>query len=86
MADDVNWEAFGYYSAEDYKTPNIDDLARQGLKFGRCYSTTICMSSRVDIMTGKYNFRNYTHFGYLISAYLPVDKWGSIWGVVVGVK
>ena len=41
MVDDVNWEAFGYYSAEDYKTPNIDDLARQGLKFGRCYSTTI---------------------------------------------
>jgi len=65
MADDVSWEAFGCYGAEDYKTPSIDQLARQGLKFTRCYSTPICTTSRVKIMTGKYNFRNYTHFGYL---------------------
>ncbi|MDG1874051.1 MAG: sulfatase-like hydrolase/transferase [Mariniblastus sp.] len=65
MADDVSWEAFGCYGGEDYKTPNIDELAREGMKFDRCYSTPICTTSRVKIMTGKYNFRNYTHFGYL---------------------
>ncbi len=65
MADDVSWEAFGCYGAEDYETPNIDQLAARGIRFAHCYSTPICTTSRVKIMTGKYNFRNYTHFGYL---------------------
>ncbi len=65
MADDVGWEAFGCYGAEDYETPNIDKMAAQGVRFEHCYSTPICTTSRVMIMTGKYNFRNYTHFGYL---------------------
>tara|TARA_B110000495_G_C23042178_1_gene625955 strand:- start:177 stop:1601 length:1425 start_codon:yes stop_codon:yes gene_type:complete len=65
MADDVSWEAFGSYGGEDYKTPNLDQLASQGIRFSHCYSTPICTTSRVKIMTGKYNFRNYTHFGYL---------------------
>ena len=65
MADDVSWECFGCYGAEDYRTPNIDQLAADGIKFQHCYSTPICTPSRVKIMTGKYGFRNYTHFGYL---------------------
>ncbi len=65
MADDVSWEAFGCYGAEDYETPVIDNLARRGIRFSHCYSTPICTTSRVQIMSGMYNFRNYTHFGYL---------------------
>ncbi|MFK8113458.1 MAG: sulfatase-like hydrolase/transferase [Rubripirellula sp.] len=65
MADDVSWECFGCYGAEDYLTPNIDALAADGIRFQHCYSTPICTPSRVKIMTGKYSFRNYTHFGYL---------------------
>ena len=70
MADDVSWNCFGAYDAEDYETPNIDALASKGVKFNHCYSTPICTPSRVKIMTGQYNFRNYTHFGYLN----PKDK------------
>ena len=65
MADDISWEAFGCYGAEDYQTPNIDALAANGIRFAHCYSTPICTPSRVKLMTGQYNFRNYTHFGYL---------------------
>lgn len=65
MADDVSWEAFGCYGADDYKTPHLDRLAGAGIRFSHCYSTPICTPSRVKLMTGKYNFRNYTHFGYL---------------------
>ena len=65
MADDVSWEAFSCYGAEDYKTPHIDALASRGVRFAHCYSTPICTPSRVQIMTGQYSFRNYTHFGYL---------------------
>ncbi|MEN8738095.1 MAG: sulfatase-like hydrolase/transferase [Akkermansiaceae bacterium] len=65
MADDVSWECFSCYGAEDYKTPHLDALAKNGIRFNHCYSTPICTTSRVKLMTGKYNFRNYTHFGYL---------------------
>ncbi|MDF7826828.1 sulfatase-like hydrolase/transferase [Pontiellaceae bacterium B12227] len=65
MADDVSWECFSCYGAEDYDTPNIDALAAKGVRFDHCYSQPICTPSRVKIMTGQYNFRNYTHFGYL---------------------
>ncbi|MEZ6092456.1 MAG: sulfatase-like hydrolase/transferase [Pirellulaceae bacterium] len=65
MADDVGWECFGCYGGEDYPTPNIDALAASGVRFAHCYSQPLCTPSRVQIMTGKYNFRNYTHFGYL---------------------
>ncbi|MCP5535967.1 MAG: sulfatase-like hydrolase/transferase [Akkermansiaceae bacterium] len=70
MADDVSWECFGSYGAQDYKTPELDKLAKQGVQFNHCYSTPICTTSRVMIMTGQYNFRNYTHFGLLH----PKDK------------
>jgi arylsulfatase A len=70
MADDVGWESFGCYGSDDYKTPNLDKLASEGIRFSHCYSTPICTTSRVKIMTGQYNFRNYTHFGYLN----PKDK------------
>lgn len=70
MADDVSWECFGCYGAQDYQTPNIDALAAKGIRFDNCYSTPLCTPSRVKIMTGQYSFRNYTHFGYLN----PKDK------------
>lgn len=65
MADDISWECFGCYGSEEYSTSRLDALAIQGIKFNHCYSTPICTTSRVKLMTGKYNFRNYTHFGYL---------------------
>jgi arylsulfatase A len=65
MADDVGWEAFGCYGGEDYQTPHIDALAASGIQFRHAYSTPICTPTRVKLMTGKYGFRNYTHFGYL---------------------
>jgi arylsulfatase A len=65
MADDVSWECFRCYGGQDYQTPRIDRLASEGIRFEHCYSTPICTPSRVKLMTGKYGFRNYTHFGYL---------------------
>lgn len=65
VVDDSSWECYGSYGALDYKTPNLDKLAAKGLRFDHCYATPICTTSRVKLMTGQYNFRNYTHFGYL---------------------
>ncbi len=40
-------------------------MAATGLRFSHCYSQPLCTPSRVQLMTGKYNVRNYTVFGRL---------------------
>ncbi len=65
MADDVGYEGFGCYGSTTYRTPHIDRLAETGVRFDRCYATPLCTPSRVQLMTGKYNFRNYGEFGGL---------------------
>ncbi|MFT7033823.1 MAG: arylsulfatase A [Cyclobacteriaceae bacterium] len=65
MADDLGMETISTYGGESYQTPNLDRLAAEGMKFQNCYSTPLCTPSRVQVMTGKYNFRNYIGFGLL---------------------
>ena len=65
MADDIGFECYSGYGSEFYSTPNIDNLVETGAKFTQAYSQPICTPSRVKIMTGRYNFRNYTTFGEL---------------------
>ncbi len=65
MADDVGIEGFGCYGGTSYKTPHIDALAAGGLRFTHAYSQPLCTPTRVQIMTGKYNHRNWMYFGIL---------------------
>ena len=65
MADDIGFECYGCYGSEYYKTPNIDQMAAEGALFTNAYSQPLCTPSRVKIMTGKHNFRNYVTFGKL---------------------
>lgn len=65
MADDVGVDGFGCYGSATYKTPALDKLAATGVRFTHCYSQPLCTPSRVQIMTGRANYRNYTAFGTL---------------------
>ena len=65
LADDIGAEAVGAYGGESYRTPQIDRLAADGLRFEHGHAQPLCTPSRVKIMTGQYNFRNYRHFGHL---------------------
>ena len=65
MADDLGYETIGAYGSKMYQTPNLDKLVEEGMRFDHCYSTPLCTPSRVQLMTGKYNFRNYIGFGLL---------------------
>ena len=65
MADDLGYEGLSCYGSKSYSTPELDKLAETGIKFDFCYSTPLCTPTRVQLMTGKYNFRNYTEFGSL---------------------
>lgn len=58
LVDDVGWGDFGCYGAEFYETPNIDQLARQGMRFRNGYSAcTVCSPSRAAILTGCFPAR-----------------------------
>ncbi|MFV0268400.1 MAG: sulfatase-like hydrolase/transferase [Draconibacterium sp.] len=65
MADDMGYECLGAYGSTSYRTPNIDKMASEGILFSNCVSQPLCTPSRVKIMTGKYNYRNYDYFGHL---------------------
>jgi arylsulfatase A len=66
MADDVGYECFGAYGSRQYSTPRINKLADGGVRFTNCFSTPLCTPSRVALMTGKSNVRNYADFGSLL--------------------
>lgn len=66
MADDVGYECFSAYGSRQYSTPRIDRLADGGVRFTNCYSTPLCTPTRVALMTGMSNARNYADFGALL--------------------
>jgi len=65
MADDIGYECFGCYGSEQYQTPRIDEMAAQGMRFDQCHAQPLCTPSRVKLMTGISNVRNYSAFSVL---------------------
>jgi arylsulfatase A-like enzyme len=59
LADDLGWTDTGTYGSRYYETPNIDRLAREGVRFDRCLvPNSICGPCRAVVITGKYNHIN----------------------------
>lgn len=55
IADDLAWDDSGAYGNKKVGTPNIDRLAREGLKFNRAFVTiSSCSPSRSSMITGRY--------------------------------
>lgn len=63
MSDDQGFETVGAYGAESYHTPRLDELAATGMLFQQAHATPVCTPTRVKIMSGRYNSRNYVGFG-----------------------
>jgi len=66
LADDFGYECVTANGGESYQTPQIDRLAATGMRFEQCHSQPLCTPTRVQLMTGKYNVRNYLNFGTLL--------------------
>ena len=59
IADDVSWNDYGCYGNDGVRTPNIDELAANGIKFTNAYLTaSSCSPSRSSIITGRYPHNN----------------------------
>ena len=55
LADDLGYGDLGAFGQMKIKTPNLDQLARQGTRFTQCYAgSTVCAPSRCALMTGQH--------------------------------
>jgi len=57
LSDDVSPEIYGCYGSAIAKTPNIDRMAREGVKFVTAWATAMCSPTRAMLMTGRYAHR-----------------------------
>ena len=65
FTDDQSSYSLGCYGNKDVKTPHIDSLSSAGMTFDHHYDTTaICMASRVNVMTGLYEYRHGCNFDH----------------------
>jgi arylsulfatase A-like enzyme len=59
LSDDVGYGDLGCYGAQHVKTPNLDRLAREGVRCSDAHSTSsVCTPSRYSLLTGEYAWRN----------------------------
>ncbi len=57
LADDLGFAEISANGSDHYKTPNIDSLAKAGVRFNHFYTAPLCGPSRSLILTGRYAFR-----------------------------
>ncbi|NDG70896.1 MAG: DUF4976 domain-containing protein [Proteobacteria bacterium] len=58
LVDDLGWADLGCYGSSFYETPNLDRLAKEGMRFTDAYAAApVCSPTRASILTGKYPAR-----------------------------
>ena len=72
LIDDLGWNDVGCYGSDYYRTPHIDALAREGMRFTDGYAAcNVCSPSRAAILTGKNPAR------LLLTQWLPGGRWNA---------
>src|ERR1700741_2696388 len=55
IADDLGYADLSCYGRRDFETPNLDRLAKEGMRFLQAYANSpVCTASRTAIITGRY--------------------------------
>ena len=58
LADDLGWGQLGVYGGEAYRTPNLDRLASEGIRFANAYAAAaVCSPTRAALMSGQHPAR-----------------------------
>lgn len=57
LADDLGIDGVSSYGADFFKTPVIDKLAKEGIRYTNAYTVPLCGPSRALILSGRYGFR-----------------------------
>src|SRR5688572_28613122 len=59
LTDDMGWADLGSYGPKDVKTPNIDALAREGVRMTSFYANgVLCTPTRAGLITARYQQRH----------------------------
>ncbi len=58
LADDFGVECLSSYGGTSHRTPNLDRLAKEGMRFTHHFSNPFCSPSRAQLLTGRYPFQN----------------------------
>lgn len=75
IGDDIGWDDFSSFGSKYYKTPNIDKLAREGVRLTNFYAPhSTCTPSRAALMTGRYSPR--INNGKPLGVLFPSDTLG----------
>jgi hypothetical protein len=67
LADDLGYETIGANGGTSYPTPVLDRLASGGARFTDCFAQPLCTPTRVQLMSGLSNVRNYLNFGEMVT-------------------
>lgn len=65
LVDDFGYECVTANGGGSYSTPNLDRMAEMGVRFTHCYANPLSTPTRVQLLTGRYNIKNYIAFGQL---------------------
>lgn len=57
LADDLGWADLACYGSDLHETPQLDRLAREGMRFSQAYAMSVCSPSRAAILTGRHAAR-----------------------------
>ena len=72
LVDDLGWMDLGCQGSKYYQTPNIDALAKSGVRFTNAYAAcAVCSPTRAAILTGKYPAR------LMLTQWLPAGRWNA---------
>jgi arylsulfatase A-like enzyme len=78
-ADDLGYGELGCYGQEKIKTPNLDKLAAQGMKFTQHYTgAPVCAPARAILMTGKHSGHSYIRGNYELGRHEDAFEGGQM--------
>ncbi|AQT68197.1 Arylsulfatase [Anaerohalosphaera lusitana] len=79
MADDLGYSELGCYGQEKIKTPNIDRIAKQGVKFTQHYSgSPVCAPTRSTLLEGKHTGHSFVRSNYELGGWERGNREGQL--------
>lgn len=78
-ADDMGYGELGCYGQQKIKTPNIDQLAKEGIRFTQHYTgAPVCAPARAMLMTGKHSGHSYIRGNYELGGFEDEKEGGQM--------
>lgn len=78
MSDDLGWAELGSYGQKKIHTPNLDQLAREGMRFTKFYSASpVCAPSRSSLLTGLHTGHTPVRGNFELGGYLDSEERGQ---------